>query len=740
MFGKLMNATVRGKGVSLNYDFNTIKVDAIRSNIIRIYEDKRSYEHSYAVTDKMKHVTLQIKDIAKQIQLETEKLNIEVYDEGCFRIYDKCGNLLCRDQQTARKEHQVHVVKHMEGDEFFYGLGDKPGFLNKKYYAYEMWNSDIPDPHVESHKSLYKSIPFFITLRKETMFGLFFDSSYRSNFQMGSANDDSYSYYCDDGYLDYYFIHGKTIYEILEGYTLLTGTFSIPPLWSLGYHQSRWSYETEDEVREIVSKLKEYDIPCSALHLDIDFMNGCRVFTYDNNKFPQFANLIQDLKSKGIHIVTIVDPGVKKDELYHIYKSGHENDFYLKTIEGDEYTNWVWPGTVVFPDFSKQDVRKWWGNNHKIYTDLGVEGIWNDMNEPSTFHGEIPEDIVFYDEGTVSKHNKIHNVYGHLMAKATYEGLKDITNLRPFVITRACYAGTQKYATAWTGDNHSIWAHLQMSIPQICNLGMSGMAFVGVDIGGFGSDCTKELLCRWVQANCFFPLFRNHSIKGSRRQEPWTFDEQTLQINRTYIQLRYHFIPYLYDLLWEHMNTGHPVIRPLFMDYTEDSNTYELNDQYLVGRSIMVAPVVMQGAVKRMVYFPDDQWIDYWTKEEIKQKGFHIVDAPIDICPIYVKKGSIIPFFKEKNFDLKETDTLCLEIYSGKGELMHYQDNGTDFQYLDGQYSSYKIRLEGYTLIFDIVHNQDKKNYKNIILRYCGKDIQIKCEQFPISINLAEFT
>jgi alpha-glucosidase len=276
------------------------------------------------------------------------------------------------------------------------------------------------------------------------------------------------------------------------------------------------------------------------------------------------------------------------------------------------------------------------------------------------------------------------------MAKANYEGIRKFDQRRPFIITRACYSGSQKYATAWTGDNHSIWAHLQMAVPQLCNLGLSGMAFVGTDVGGFGSDCTPELLCRWTQVGCFSPLFRNHSAKSTRRQEPWAFNEETLSIVRKYIKLRYRLLPYLYDLFRAGEETGLPVMRPLVMEYQQDEKVREINDQFLFGSNIMAAPVVNQGQKVRAVYLPQGSWIDYWTKEVIQGGTYILKEAPLDTCPIYIKAGSILPNYPDISYvGEKDITELTLDVYPGAGEYRHFQDNGEDYDYRKGIYNEY---------------------------------------------------
>jgi alpha-glucosidase len=350
------------------------------------------------------------------------------------------------------------------------------------------------------------------------------------------------------------------------------------------------------------------------------------------------------------------------------------------------------------------------------------------MNEPASFQGELPGDVQFKDEGRGASHRKIHNVYGHLMAKATFSGIRKHDSRRPFIITRACYSGSQKYSTAWTGDNHSIWAHLQMAIPQLCNLGMSGMAFVGTDVGGFGSDCTAELLCRWVQVGCFSPLFRNHSAMGTRRQEPWAFDSNTLEINRKYIKLRYRLLPYFYDLFWKCQKDGLPVLRPLILEYQQDEKTKDMNDEFLLGSSILVAPVVNQGQRVRSVYLPQGQWVDFWTKEVIQGESYLLKEAPLDTCPIYIKAGSIIPNYPEINYvGEKEIEELTLDIYPGACEYHHFQDNGEDYDYQQGIYNEYCFTLnENRELTIELAHKGYEKVYQSFCILCDNQEKQVK--------------
>lgn len=730
MFGKLLDYSLQGQTLTLHYEKETAYLHVLTEQIIHVFVPYATKEHrSKAIEDnKEQNTAFTLEEVSscpsfeKHIMLTTPLLSCRIYDDFKLDFYDKDGTLLCADYRgsrvprftmqeslielikleghevtlTGNAEHPVQCVKTLDANDCIYGLGDKTGCLNKRYYEYENWNSDIPDPHEDSFKSLYKSIPFFITLKEKGIYGIFYDNTYKSYFNFGKENDGYYSFGSDNGNLDYYFIGGNTMPDIISGYTYLTGRMPLPQKWTLGYHQSRWGYDSEETFRSIASKLRACRIPCDAIHFDIDYMERYKVFTWNTSRFTNPETLLSDLKKQGIKAVTIVDPGVKVEKDYPMYEEGIASGYYAKTPAGDVYVNAVWPGDAVFPDFGNPAVRKWWGGHLSYYANLGVAGIWNDMNEPASFNGPLPDDIVFTDEDRPSTHAEMHNVYGHNMAKATYEGWKNLTGKRPFVITRACYSGSQKYATAWTGDNQSLWTHLRMAIPQQCNLGLSGMAFVGTDIGGFGADTTPELMARWVQVGCFSPLFRNHCAKGSMNQEPWLFGDYVLSIYRKYVELRYNLLPYFYDLCRVCEQTGLPIIRPLVLHYENDTNVRNMNDEFLVGESLLVAPVVEQGVTKRLVYLPEGVWYDYWTHQEYQGKEYYPVDAPLDVCPIFVKAGSVIPKAPAQMYaDEIPNPELILEVWQGEGSYVHYRDNGEDFAYRDGVYNEYLIENKG---------------------------------------------
>lgn len=581
----------------------------------------------------------------------------------------------------------VEVVKSLAPDAVVYGLGDKTGFLNKRHYAYENWNSDDPSPHCDNFQSLYKSINFFMVYSENGCLGILTDNSYRTRFDFGKEQEDYYFWSHAGGALDYYMIPGKNPKEVLKRYLALTGKSSLQQKWVYGFHQSRWSYFTEREVLDTVNTMRKNKLPLDAIHMDIDYMEGFRVFTFDHNRFPNPKGLTEKLAAQNVKPVTIIDPGVKIDSGYFVYDEGIEQGHFAKNPDGTVYEGEVWPGPAVFPDFTQEKTRRWWGDKLKIMTDVGIRGIWNDMNEPANFTGQLPDDVRF----STGSHDEIHNVYGHLMAEATYDGLRKADNRRPFVLTRACCAGSQRFCSGWTGDNHSLWAHMQLSLTQMMNLGLSGMYMVGSDVGGFGSDTTPELLIRWFQLGAISPFFRDHYAKGTRNQEPYAFDRATMDACREALDLRYHLLPYLYDLAHEDM----PILRPLVLEFPEDPICRELTDQCMLGDRLLAAPVMTPGVTARAVYLPKGVWFDYYTGKRYSGGRYVLAEAPLDRMPLFARGGAVIPVSVGKPQSVEDIREVVLEVFPGNGRFVHYMDDGETMAYLDGELRALQVSVRG---------------------------------------------
>lgn len=739
--GSITNFQLEENVFQLSCENGFVSILFYRDDIVRIVmnpKQKPSLKSSFAVVKKRENCEVTVKEIENEIHILSGKLKVVINrNPMLLSFFDTTGRLLVSEKGFGmgfNEKKEVICYKQMDKADHYYGFGEKTSFLDKRGEKMTMWNSDVFAPHNPEIDSLYQSIPYFMTIREGSAYGIFFDNTFKSVFDMKSS-EEVYSFYAEGGQLDYYVFAGPTPKAVLEQYTDITGKMPIPPKWSLGYHQSRYSYETEEEVRELVRSFKEKEIPLDAIYLDIHYMDGYRVFTFDEEKFPNPKGLIQDLKDDGIHVVPIVDPGVKEDPEYYIYQEGIMEDRFCKYIEGNIYYGDVWPGNSAFPDFSNSDVRSWWGEKHKFYTELGIEGIWNDMNEPAVFNETKTMDVkvMHENDGDPKTHRELHNVYGFLMGEATYEGMKKLlTGHRPFLLTRAGYAGVQRYASVWTGDNRSFWEHLQMALPMCMNLGVSGVPFCGPDVGGFAHDANGQLLARWTQFGTFTPYFRNHSVLGSVRQEPWSFGEEYEKVVKQYIQERYVWLPYLYTLFKEASMTGVPVMRPLVLEYPNDENTFNLSDQFMIGSNVIVAPIITPDTYHRVVYLPEGQWINYWTEEKLEGGKHHLVKAELEILPIFIKAGAVITQGTVKqSTEVKESE-LTVHFYldeNGTSTFTYYEDDGKSFAYEEGSFFQCKFQATVVNNRFDISihveHDQYQPDWEKAVLILHGVDKEI---------------
>lgn len=653
-------------------------------------------------------VNVSLEETLEAYRLVLPELTAVVHkNDGRLDFFNAAGELISSEIETFRAARgEFGSRRRMEPGTHIYGLGENTGFLDKNGESYELWNSDVYDPHVPDIGSLYVSIPLLIHFRYDRpVYGIFLDNPGCTSFDMRSDHE-AYTFKINTGTLDYYFIHGPELKDVVSRYSELTGRIELPPAWAIGYHQSRYSYMSQEEVMELARTFRDKRIPCDVIYLDIHYMDEYRVFTFDPTRFPNPRKMIQELREMGIRIVPIVDPGVKRDPNYLPYREGVQRGYFCRKLEGELFIGDVWPGASAFPDFTEEEVRSWWGDQHSYYTELGIAGIWNDMNEPSVFNSPsktMDLDVVHGNDGDAKTHRELHNLYGMLMSMATQQGLKrNLQGERPFVVTRAGYAGVQKYAATWTGDNRSYWEHLAMSIPMVLNLGLSGQPFAGPDIGGFSHDATPELLARWTQAGAFFPFCRNHSVLESVYQEPWAFGPEIEEICRKYIRLRYRFLPYLYTLFYEAYKTGLPVMRPLILEYPHDRNVYNLCDQFMVGSSLLVAPILRPGTESRAVYLPEGEWINYWSGERLTG-GRHILAlAPLEVMPIYVKAGAIIPELAEAEQHWKPTldeqAEIALSVYApahrSESSGQWYADDARTYAYESGSYNLLTVKVK----------------------------------------------
>jgi alpha-glucosidase len=607
----------------------------------------------------------------------------------------------------------IAAAKKLGFNEHFYGLGEKAARLDKRRSSFVNWNADTPG-YTEGKDPIYQTVPFYTGLQDGRAYGIFFDNSYRSYFDFGKSSQQRVWFGAEGGELNYYFFYGPSLKKILNRYADLTGHMPMPPRWALGNQQSRWSYYPDTMAEEVVSEYRKRDLPLDVLHLDIDYMQGYRVFTWDRNRFPNPKALSEKLGRQGVKLVTIVDPGVKyqpvakstamitsitpelepQDPRYYVFEQGIQKNYFQKRENGDLFVPRVWPGESTFVDYTLPAARDWWGSLHRAYTDNGVAGIWNDMNEPSDFvdqTGKNQMDVVSYDEGQKTTHAKNRNVFALLMARATYEGLERLQpNQRPYVITRAAYAGIQRYSTMWTGDTNSTWEALALNIPMFTTLGLSGEPFVGSDVGGFIGRGNGELLTRAYQISFLAPFCRNHKVIDGYDQEPWRFGKYYEDIIRRYLKLRYQMLPFLYTTLEEAHRLGVPLFRPLVLNYQDDPNTYNLDDEFMIGNDLLVAPIVKPDVTRRLVYLPKGTWYDYWTNKKHEGGTMISVEAPLETVPMFVRAGAIIPTGPEMNHTgEKPQDPITFNIYpddssSAAGTL--YEDDGVSPNYKQGAF------------------------------------------------------
>jgi alpha-glucosidase len=607
------------------------------------------------------------------------------------------------------------------------GLGEKTGGMNRMGRSFTLWNTDVlspnasgeftasrakEDPRSDSTSTefdpYYMSIPFFhhLTVLNGDAAGFFIDNGYRGHFEFHHGLQ--YRFHFAGGQYTEYVFAGPSLKSIVSEYSELTGRMAAPPMWALGYHQCRWHTYTQEMIENLGSLYRKHDIPCDTLWLDIEYMNKYRVFTWNKETFPCVPNMIEGLNEAGFRVVPIVDPGVKFEPGYSVYEDGLKDDVFCKTENGTLYTGQVWPGKTVFPDFVTDRARRWWGKWNAQLIQSGLSGIWNDMNEPAT--GDIPEYPMRFDGGKAS-HEKYHNQYALLMAKATRDGILDAQpNLRTFILSRAGFSGIQRYAANWMGDNMSRWDHLWLSMPMALGLGLSGQPFVGADIGGFAESTNPELFVRWMQAAVLTPFCRNHNNAGSKEQYPWSFGETIMKIARQSIELRYRLMPMLYTQFMLSTSDGLPIQRPLVLEYQKDRSARDIEDQFLVGTDLLAAPVYTQGTTARQVYLPEGDWYDWYDDSRHSGPGYLVAQTPMDRIPLYARGGAIIPMWPCAPVSTMgyQPTTIELHVYvpEADGEYLSslHEDDGLTFNYRDGAFyrTLFKVRRHESALTIEV--------------------------------------
>jgi alpha 1,3-glucosidase len=578
---------------------------------------------------------------------------------------------------------------------------------------YRLYNLDVFEYEVNNPMALYGSIPYVIAHSAENTVGVLWMNSAETWVDIGvggrgnivdsivnlvggteSDKEGRTRWMSESGIIDIFVLLGPSPIDVFRQYGKLTGNTPLPQTWAIASHQCRWNYNDEEDVRSIDDGFDKHDIPYDSLWLDIEHTDGKKYFTWDSHKFPHPVEMIQNISSKGRKMVTIIDPHIKRESGYFLHDEALANDLYVKDKHGKVYEGWCWPGSSSYLDFFDPKVREYWRNQFALdkYPSTLDLYTWNDMNEPSVFNGPevtMPKDMKHYGDW---EHRDVHNMYGLLQVKSTFEGqlMRSDSTLRPFILTRAFFIGTQKYAAVWTGDNTADWNHLKISIPMCLTLSVSGITQCGADIGGFFNNPDAELILRWYQAAVFQPFIRNHAHIETKRREPWVFGDQITSLIRSAVRKRYALLPYWYTLFKQNEETGIPPMRPLWANYPDDIKTFAMQDQHLVGDALLVHPVTDKGASSVEVYLPKGVWYDFYSYGKYSA-GTHTINVNDDTIPVYQKGGSIIPTKQRirRSSSLMKRDPYTLFVAvdeNGNASGSLYTDDGESYEYKNGKF------------------------------------------------------
>ena len=705
------NAEKTGNKIYFSDGDAKVEVTVVTDEIIRIRLAPHGVfleEFSYAVPKLERQAPeFELLETEFEFLVSTRVVNCHIRKKDFFISFsDKNNHVTSTDAVPMHWEenvkfggYYVFCTKTCQTEESFFGLGDKPTEFNLRGKRLKNWNTDAYS-FAWNQDPLYRSIPFYISLNEDIAHGIFFDNTFKAQFDFGAEDKTKTSFWADGGELQYYYIHGPHMMDVVKSYHLLTGTHPMPPMWALGYHQCRWSYYPEAKVKKITNGFRENKIPCDGIYLDIDYMDGYRCFTWNNKYFPNPKKMIAELAADGFKTVVIIDPGIRVDDNYEVFKEGKKNHYFCRRSDDYFMEGHVWPGRCQFPDFTNPEVRTWWGGLFDELVKMGVAGVWNDMNEPAVFGaGTFPDDVRHQYDGHRGSHRKAHNIYGMQMVRATYEGLRTIMkNKRPFTITRAGYSGVQRFSSVWTGDNVASWEHLKLGNIQCQRLSISGISFCGTDIGGFSGEPDGELFTRWIQMGTFSPFMRAHSAGDTKEREPWSFGEPYTAINRKFIELRYRLIPYLYSTFWEHHRYGFPILRPIVMQEQDVLLNHFRQDEFTYGDKILICPVLEPGQTDRNVYLPKGRWYNFWTNECVDGGQEVNVLTPLETIPIFVKAGSVIPEYPVMQYvGEKEITEVKLNIYYSDYEVNSFlfEDYGETFAYEQDIYLEKKFVVSG---------------------------------------------
>ena len=689
----------------------------------------------------------QISENQSKIFIKTSAIHAEINLQPFGVIFKNNKDEIINEDLTGKGlgtqilGNKITVYKKLQEGEKFVGLGEQLGNLNRTGTVVTNKNTDnykYDDPRIP----MYVSIPFFMGFHHDKMYGIYFDNSFRSVFNFGASNTRFSSYAFDGGDLDEFFMYDNSVEKILQHYTSLTGRMELPPKWSIGYHQSRCSYFPENQVLNIANTFKNKNIPIDCVVLDADYLHQYEPFRINKERFPDMKNLSQKLQKMGIELTASVNPGIKIDETYDAYKTGLKSDVFLKYQDGEIYKTEIYPNMNHYPDFSSPKTRNWWAENMKIYQDVGINGYWNDMNEPAINGQAMPDNVVFDCDGRTSNPLEMQNYYGFLMARSSYESFKKFGgNKRPFILTRSGFAGIQRYSAVWSGDNQAKDEHILLGCLLNNQLGLAGVPFTGPDLGGYIGDGNKDLYKRWVEIGVFSPFLRNHREYFANANEPWSYGEEAEAISKSYIGFRYRLMPYLYSKFYETSQSGIPISRSLCIDFPFDEKVYSADNQnnFLFGDAFLLVPLTSKETAKK-VYLPKGNWYDFFSDEKLLGNQEYQKNLPNFRIPIYVKESSIIPMQSHIYSTKEQPDaTLQIHIYFGEKEnsFTYYEDDGESLDYLKGNFYKREIVFDSKNnqLIFNKKEGDFDIHFKKIKLIFHGFD---RFKNFKINNYLVE--
>ena len=725
---KKITGGIQGKTATAFFDIHAYNDNIIR---VRVSKEKTFRNFSYAlVTDSIPPFNnISIEEKANSIFLFTNAINVEIEKEPAFRIIfkSKKGEVINEDVKgdgfgTTFIGDKVSVYKNLQQGERFVGMGEALGNLDKRGTGITLNNTDTykyGDPRL----SMYISIPFYIGIHHQQVYGMFYNNSYKTFFNFGLSTPNFSSVNMDGGEADYFFMYDSSVEKILQHYSFLTGRIQLPPLWSLGYHQSRCSYYPQQKVEWIAETFRKKKIPLDCIVLDADYQQGYQPFRVNKERFPDMPGLVTKLAKMNIELTASVYPGVKIDSTYESYNDGLKKDVFIKYTNGSLFETEIAPLKVYLPDYTNPKTRAWWVDKMKWLPDNGIHGYWNDMNEPAVGGSYLPDNLLFDFDGHKATALEAKNVYGFQMARSSFEAaIKNGNGKRPFVLTRSGFAGVQRYSAVWSGDNTSKDEGLLSGVLLNNQMGLSGISFCGYDVGGYIGDASKDLYKRWIQVGAFSPFCRNHREFFGAAGEPWAYGEEAEAISKTFIEFRYRLMPYIYAAFYEAAQTGMPIARSLCINYPHDDKVFDnlYQYQFLFGDNILVVPVTSQEKVKK-IYLPKADWYNIYTDEKITGQKEFTEEVPIYQLPVYIKASAIIPMQTVvQSTKQKSSDTLLLHIYNGeeKNSFIYYEDAGDGFGYQKENFCKKNIEFNPTTkkITFHQQEGTFKSGYKKIQL------------------------